>query len=148
MRGVTECAAKGNTMELSTAAMNVAPVSRATASTSGGVPPEQAQHIAPPELVSKFEALMARAGAADAATKEPSELSGSVVSKVEQQLALHSQALDNVLAVADGNMSLVEIQALQARSIVQAGVMSMTHGAYVQVLSAGKGSISSLMKNQ
>lgn len=109
---------------------------------------QQQPGVVPAELVGKFEALMARVDGPASNATGPSALSAAAVNKVEDQLALHTQTLDNVLAVSDGNMSLIDLQAFQIRSITQAGVMSMTHAAYTQVLSAGKGSVSALMKNQ
>ena len=114
---------------------------------SKGFNPGARAPVAPPELVGKFEALMSRVTVPQGA-EGGSVLPAGTVSKVEDQLALHTQALDDIMKFGDGKMSLVDLQALQVRSITQVGIMSMTHQAYVQVLGAGKGSISSLMKNQ
>lgn len=100
-----------------------------------------------PEMVARFEALMART---DSAQRDApgAGVPPQAVAAVEDKLAMYTDTLDSVMKVADGNMSLVDLQGLVVRNVTQVGIMSMTHTAYVQVLSAGKSSVSSLMKNQ
>ena len=106
-------------------------------SSSFSAAPQEGPPVAPPELVGKFEALMARVDGPTGATSGAPGLSAAAVNKVEEQLALHNQVLDNVLAVGEGKMSLIDLQALQIRNVTQAGILSMTHTAYTQVLRAG-----------
>lgn len=133
-------------MDMTNAVSAVSP-SQGLGSPSTGLYPSHQAPVAPPELVGKFEALMARVD-----SPRTGEIGAAVpagaVTKVEDKLNMFTQALDDVMKFGDGKMSLVDLQALQVRSITQVGIMSMTHTAYVQVLGAGKGSVSSLMKNQ
>jgi hypothetical protein len=133
-------------MNLSNPVSAVAP-SEGFGSPSKGLSLTPLAPVAAPELVGKFEALMARTDSARHGESGHAVPAGAV-SKVEGHLKMYTDNLDNVLKVADGKMSLIDLQALQVRSIAQVGIMSMTHTAYVQVLGAGKGSVSSLMKNQ
>ncbi len=124
----------------------VGPAQGLGSSASHGFSPPAHREV-PPELASKFEALMARAPSPGEAVPQ-TVVPTAAVAKVEDHLAQHTKALDDVLQFGNGEMSLIDLQALQIRSIAQVGILSMTHSAYVQVLGAGKGSVSSLMKNQ
>jgi hypothetical protein len=103
---------------------------------------------APPELVGKFEALMAH---------KPDEVGGSVsetpavksaVAGVQAHLQHHAEAMDRMMAVDASKMSFAEMQAAQTQGMVQMGLLSMNQAAYLQVMGSTKSTVSALMKNQ
>lgn len=108
-----------------------------------GAPP-----AAPPELVSKFQALMGRAPAADSGSASAAVVPAAAVAKVDDHIRHHAEIIDRVASVKSGEMSLADLQVMQMQSTVQLGMMSMTQAAYFQVLGSSKSSVSALMKNQ
>lgn len=110
---------------------------------SPGAPP-----AAPPELVSKFQALMGRVPAAEAGDASATTVPAAAVAKVDDHIRHHAEIIDRVASVKSGEMSLADLQVMQMQSTVQLGMMSMTQAAYFQVLGSSKSSVSALMKNQ
>jgi type III secretion system HrpB2-like protein len=111
---------------------------------------------APPELVSKFQALMGRVPGAEAADASANTnananarlVPAEAVAKVDDHIRHHAEIIDRVASVKSGEMSLADLQVMQMQSTVQLGMMSMTQAAYFQVLGSSKSSVSALMKNQ
>lgn len=110
---------------------------------SPGTPPS-----APPELVSKFQALMSRTPAGEGSDASAALVPASAVAKVDDHIRHHAEIIDRVASVKSGEMSLADLQVMQMQSTVQLGMMSMTQAAYFQVLGSSKSSVSALMKNQ
>jgi hypothetical protein len=104
--------------------------------------------VAPPELVSKFEALMAGAGAPGGANPDTPLISKAAVVQVESHLQQHAAAIAHIAELKPGEVNLAEMQVLQMQMSVQLGMMSLTQAAYFQVLGSAKSSVSALMKNQ
>lgn len=102
----------------------------------------------PPELVRQFEALMARTPPPQVDSIADSPLTHAAVASVEGHLQHHAAAVDRVMAMNSGDMSLAEMQTLQAQSTLELGLISMNQAAYMQVLGSTKSTVSALMKNQ
>ena len=114
----------------------------------------QAEHAPPPppapapELVSRFESLMARSPVTG--VDSISDMPGvqSAVGKVESHLQHHSEAVDRVMALSSSEMSLAELQTKTTQATMELGLLSMNQAAYMQVLGSTKSTVSALMKNQ
>lgn len=102
----------------------------------------------PPELVGRFEALMARAPAPAGADAGGSVIPQGAINAVDAHLKHHVEIIDRVAKVSTGEVSLADLQVIQMQSTVQLGMMAMTQAAYMQVLGSSKSSVSALMKNQ
>lgn len=113
------------------------------ASTPASTPP-----VPPPELVGRFEALMARTAEPSAGDPGVTAIPAKTVAAVETHLQHHADAIERVVAMDSSGMSLAELQVAQMQSMVQMGLMSMTQAAYVQILGSSKSAVSALMKNQ
>jgi hypothetical protein len=107
---------------------------------------------APPELVGKFEALMAQSRQAEQGggmgSVAESPALRSAVAGANSHLQHHADAIDRVMGLNDGSMSFAELQAQQVQATVQMSLLSMNQAAYLQVLGSTKGTVSALMKNQ
>ena len=114
-------------------------------------PPElNAAQLPPPDpqLVSQFEALMAKAPPPKVDSISDAPFTLSAVASVEGHLQRHAAAVDRVMAFGNGDMSLAELQTLQAQTTLELGLISMNQAAYMQVLGSTKSTVSALMKNQ
>lgn len=111
-------------------------------------PPQATLPAAPPELVSKFDALMHRTNEPSIGSISESPALKAAVAGVDAHLAHYSHVAENVMKPFDEQMSLAEIQTQQAQNMVQMGLLSMNQTAMLEVVSSAKGSVSSLMKNQ
>jgi hypothetical protein len=101
-----------------------------------------------PELVQRFEALMARVPAAEHGSISESPAVRAAVGGAEAHLAHHAELIDRSNAMGNGGMSLAELQAIQVQMTVQVGLMSMNQAACMQALGSTKSTVSALLKNQ
>ena len=114
----------------------------------------QAEHMAPPlppaapDVVSRFEALMARAPEPGIDSISNTSAMQSAVAGVEGHLKHHADAVERVMSLTDSNMSAAEMQARQTQATMELGLLSMQHAAYMEVMGSTKSTVSALMKNQ
>ncbi len=104
---------------------------------------------APPELVNRFEALMARVPAPDQSSLTQAPQMQAAVAGVEKHMQHHADMLDRISAVAEGGeLDMTTITAVQMQSMLDMATMSMNQSAYLGVVSSTKGAVSDLMKTQ
>lgn len=103
---------------------------------------------APPELVSRFEALMARVPSPAEGSLTQAPQTQAAVAGVEKHMQHHAEMLDRISAVADGNLNMETLTAVQMQSMLDMATMSMNQSAYLGVVSSTKGAVSDLMKTQ
>jgi predicted sugar kinase len=104
--------------------------------------------VAPPELVSKFQALMAHTPNEAGGSVSEMPAVKSVVAGVEAHLQHHAETIDRVMSLDAGNLSYAEMEAAQTKGMVELGLLSMNQAAYMQVMGSTKSTVSALMKNQ
>jgi hypothetical protein len=131
-------------MEATTLVHSVPPATEVDRS-GGGMGYDEAMPSAPPDLVEKFEAMMARTTAAP--TNEP-KIPESVVSGVQGHLDQYTQIFDQMASMDPKSMNMGEMTLVGMRMTMQMGMLSMQHSAYSQALTSSKGAVGSLMKNQ
>jgi hypothetical protein len=103
---------------------------------------------APPELVSRFEALMARAPSPEQGRLTEAPQMKAAVAGAEGHLKQHLEVLDRVSAAVDGNIDPAELVAVQMRTMLDLAALSITQSAYANVVTSTKGAVSDLMKSQ
>ena len=104
---------------------------------------------APPELVGRFEALMARVPleASSSATQSPAM--NTAVASVDSHLKSYSDMTQRLVTASEKpDLSLAELNALHMQSMVDMTMLSMNQSAYVSVTNSSKSSLQSLMRSQ
>ncbi len=117
---------------------------------SGHVPEAQAAVLpaAPPELVSRFEALMAPAASPERLPLTQTDSMRAVVEGADRHMQHQVDMLDRASAMLNGDMSMTEVASVQMQLMMETATMSITQSAYINVLGSTKGAVSDLMKNQ
>jgi hypothetical protein len=111
--------------------------------------PADTPQAAPPALVEKFQGMMSRLQSAQGSTESNTPaVPQAAVAKVDSHLQHYTDAINRVMSVKSGEMSLADMHLMQMQTAVQMGMLSMNQAACLQVLGSAKGSISALMKNQ
>jgi hypothetical protein len=103
---------------------------------------------AAPDLVQRFENLMARLPAAEHGSISESRAVQAAVSGAEAHIEHHALLIDRANAMGSGEMSLAELQAVQVQMTVEVGLMAMNQAACMQALGSTKSTVSALLKNQ
>lgn len=103
---------------------------------------------APPELVNRFEALMARVPSPAEGSLTQAPQTQAAVAGVENHMRHHAELLDRISAVADGDLNMATVTAVQMQSMLDMATMSMEQSACLGLVSSTKGAVSDLMKTQ
>jgi hypothetical protein len=103
---------------------------------------------APPELVNRFEALMARVPSPAEGSLTQAPQTQAAVAGVENHMRHHAEMLDRISAVADGDLNMATVTAVQMQSMLDMATMSMEQSACLGLVSSTKGAVSDLMKTQ
>jgi len=104
---------------------------------------------APPELVGRFEALMARVPPEPSSLAARSAAVDTAVAGIDSHLKSYSDITQRLLIAAEKpDLSLAELNAVHMQSMVDMAMLSMNQSAYVSVTNSSKSSLQSLMKSQ
>jgi hypothetical protein len=102
----------------------------------------------PPELVGRFEAMMARLGPAAGGDAAQPVVPSSAVAAVETHLQHYVDTMERASTLDPRSMNLVELHVEHMKNVTEMSQLSMLQTGCIQVLGSGKECISSLMKNQ